>query len=69
MIKNLFLFLIRTYQTIISPVLGRHCRFYPTCSDYAAEVIEKYGWPSGFKKSIRRILKCQPFNPGGVDLP
>jgi len=59
--------LIAFYQKIISPVLPRSCRFYPTCSEYAIQAINKYGILKGMRKAIIRILKCNPFHPGGYD--
>lgn len=67
MIKKLFLFLIRLYQKCISPALGPHCRFTPTCSQYAFEAISKYGIFKGGFLTVRRLLKCHPFNKGGYD--
>lgn len=43
------------------------CRFHPTCSDYALEAIEVYGWARGVRLAVRRIVRCHPFNPGGID--
>ncbi|MEK7503438.1 MAG: membrane protein insertion efficiency factor YidD [Patescibacteria group bacterium] len=68
MIKSFILILIKAYQIIVSPLLGKNCRFYPTCSQYAFSSIQKYGWWLGSVKSARRLLKCHPWNPGGVDL-
>ena len=62
-----FCFLIRTYQICISPLLGKNCRFTPTCSAYALEAIQKYGPGKGLFLSIKRILKCNPFHEGGYD--
>ena len=58
---------IRFYQLVLSPVLGRQCRFYPSCSAYTREAIEKYGLVKGISLGGRRLLKCHPFHPGGVD--
>jgi len=69
MIKKVFLKLIRFYQIFISPLLGNNCRFYPSCSGYCVRVIEKYGLFKGLKLGVKRILKCHPWNPGGVDFP
>ena len=60
--------LIRVYQVALSPWIGRQCRFYPTCSHYAAEAIEVHGLFRGMLMSARRLGKCHPFHPGGVDL-
>ncbi|MBF0224352.1 MAG: membrane protein insertion efficiency factor YidD [Desulfobacterales bacterium] len=65
--KIFILLLIRGYQYIISPLLGASCRFYPTCSQYAYQAVSKYGAVKGVYLSIRRIIKCHPFNPGGFD--
>ena len=69
MIKYFILILIKAYRVLVSPLLGKRCRFYPTCSEYALAVVQKYGWWSVSVKSVRRLLKCHPWNPGGVDLP
>lgn len=65
--KRVVLALIRFYRVFISPILGRNCRFYPTCSDYTYQAIEKYGLLKGMLLGARRILRCNPFNPGGYD--
>ncbi len=66
--KNIALFLIKCYQVFISPLLGRHCRFYPSCSSYTYEAIKKHGLLKGIFLGGKRLLKCHPFHPGGVDL-
>ncbi|MFC1856952.1 membrane protein insertion efficiency factor YidD [Thermodesulfobacteriota bacterium] len=58
---------IRTYQYVVSPVLGPACRFYPTCSDYAYQAIQRYGFLKGSQMAFKRILRCHPFKPGGYD--
>lgn len=65
--KKLLLAVIRFYRRQISPLTPPSCRFIPTCSEYAAEAIEKYGARRGGWLSLRRILKCHPFHPGGYD--
>ncbi|RLG44229.1 MAG: membrane protein insertion efficiency factor YidD [Thermoproteota archaeon] len=65
--KEIALLLIRFYQSFISPILPRHCRFYPTCSEYTYQAIKKYGLLRGILKGIIRISKCHPFHPGGYD--
>jgi putative membrane protein insertion efficiency factor len=65
--KTGFLLLIRMYKRILSPVLGRHCRFYPTCSDYMQQAVEKFGVANGFWLGFKRLLKCHPFHAGGLD--
>jgi len=66
-IKKIFLLLIKAYQFVVSPMLGDRCRFYPSCSDYAYQAIERYGMFKGLRISLKRILRCHPFNPGGFD--
>ncbi len=65
--KFIFIFLIRLYQTFISPLLGPRCRFYPSCSQYALESFQHYGFFVGFYKSVWRILRCNPLSEGGFD--
>ena len=60
-------YLIRGYQLTISPMIGPCCRFYPTCSAYAAEAIETHGALRGTWLALKRIGKCHPWHPGGVD--
>ncbi|MCH7819190.1 MAG: membrane protein insertion efficiency factor YidD [Candidatus Marinimicrobia bacterium] len=60
--------LLRIYRLAISPFLGSNCRFYPSCSNYSVEAVEKYGVIKGGLMSIKRISKCHPFHSGGVDL-
>jgi putative membrane protein insertion efficiency factor len=59
---------VRFYQRAISPALPPRCRFYPTCSAYAVEAIERHGAARGTWLALRRIVKCAPWHPGGVDL-
>ena len=59
--------LIRVYRRYISPLFPPSCRFQPTCSQYAEEAIHKFGAIKGSWLAIKRILRCQPFNPGGYD--
>ncbi|MGO1369398.1 MAG: membrane protein insertion efficiency factor YidD [Senegalia sp. (in: firmicutes)] len=59
--------IIRLYQRYISPLKGRNCRFYPTCSEYSFQAIDKFGFIKGSMKSIWRILRCNPFSAGGYD--
>lgn len=65
--KRLILALIRFYQRYVSPGLPPSCRFYPTCSHYTYQAIERYGVVKGGWLGIKRILRCQPWNPGGYD--
>jgi putative membrane protein insertion efficiency factor len=61
--------LIVLYKTTLSPLLGRHCRFQPSCSTYFREAVEKYGALRGSLRGIARISRCHPFHPGGHDPP
>jgi uncharacterized protein len=65
--KYFLVVLIRIYQKLISPLKGQTCRFYPTCSEYSVQALQKYGFFKGSWKSIKRISKCHPFHPGGHD--
>lgn len=68
MVGKLVIILIKAYQRFISPLKGvSSCRFYPTCSQYSIDAITKYGIIKGSFMSIKRILKCHPFHPGGYD--
>ncbi len=61
------LLLIRGYQLAISPILPASCRFVPSCSDYGYQAIEKYGIIRGGAMGVWRVLRCNPFNKGGID--
>ncbi|MDZ7829962.1 MAG: membrane protein insertion efficiency factor YidD [Halofilum sp. (in: g-proteobacteria)] len=65
--KALLIGLIRLYQYTLSPFLGQHCRFHPTCSAYAEEALRTHGALRGSWLAIRRILRCNPFCEGGHD--
>ncbi|WML45735.1 membrane protein insertion efficiency factor YidD [Neobacillus sp. PS3-40] len=67
MLKKMFISLIRFYQIVISPLKPPTCRFYPTCSHYGLEAVQRYGAIKGGWLAIKRILKCHPFHPGGID--
>ncbi len=66
--KHVFIFFIRIYQKIISPIKPPTCRFYPTCSQYSLESYQRHGAIKGTYLTVVRISKCHPFHPGGVDL-
>jgi putative membrane protein insertion efficiency factor len=66
---RLVVFILGLYHRWISPLLGPVCRFYPSCSVYAVEVISSFGLVRGGWLTIRRLLRCHPFHPGGIDLP
>jgi putative membrane protein insertion efficiency factor len=65
--RHIVIFLIRLYQLVISPLLGPRCRFYPSCSHYTLEAVQLHGVFRGSYLGLRRILKCHPLHPGGVD--
>ncbi|MGH7389833.1 MAG: membrane protein insertion efficiency factor YidD [Candidatus Rokuibacteriota bacterium] len=60
---------IEGYRLALAPVLGRHCRFAPTCSDYARQAVAAHGAAKGAWLAARRVLRCHPFHPGGFDPP
>ncbi len=66
--KKIIMSVIKFYRKFISPCFPPRCRFYPTCSAYALEAVEKHGAIKGTYLAIRRILKCHPFHKGGIDL-
>jgi len=65
--KSFLLVILRGYRYWISPLMGRHCRFYPTCSEYAAEAIASHGTVRGLALAVRRLGRCHPWHAGGVD--
>jgi len=67
MMKIAALFIINIYRRLISPALPPSCRFYPSCSQYAYEAFDKYGFFKGLYLTVRRLSRCHPFNPGGYD--
>jgi putative membrane protein insertion efficiency factor len=69
MTARILLFLIRLYQRVLSPLLGPVCRFEPSCSRYTATCIARFGALRGTALGARRVLRCNPFFPGGIDLP
>jgi uncharacterized protein len=66
-IARILIAAIRIYQISISPLFAPCCRFYPTCSAYAAQAIERYGPLRGLLHGVLRLLRCHPFHPGGYD--
>ncbi|MFP5346664.1 MAG: membrane protein insertion efficiency factor YidD [Actinomycetes bacterium] len=58
---------VRAYQLLVSPLLGPTCRFYPSCSAYAVEALRRHGAVRGLWLTVRRLARCHPWNPGGVD--
>jgi hypothetical protein len=65
--KALLIGLLKFYRKYISPLKPPTCRFYPTCSEYSLQALEKYGAAKGSYLSAKRVLKCHPFHPGGYD--
>jgi len=65
--RALLIFLLHVYRGGISPLLGPSCRFYPTCSCYAQDAIRQHGSLRGLYLTVRRLLRCHPWNPGGYD--
>ncbi|GKT12767.1 MAG: hypothetical protein ISEC1_P1747 [Thiomicrorhabdus sp.] len=63
----LIIAVVRFYQLFISPLIGPRCRFYPTCSHYTIDALKQHGFFCGSWLAIKRILRCHPANPGGVD--
>ncbi|HLS66353.1 MAG TPA: membrane protein insertion efficiency factor YidD [Pseudogracilibacillus sp.] len=66
--KYLFIWVIQFYRKFISPIKPPSCRFYPTCSAYSLEAYKRFGAFKGTLLTVKRIVKCHPFHPGGVDL-
>ena len=66
-LTNICIYLVEFYRKFISPLKAPTCRFYPTCSQYSLEAFKKYGLIKGMFLTIKRILKCHPFHPGGYD--
>jgi putative membrane protein insertion efficiency factor len=65
--KQLLVLLVRFYQYALSPFLGRRCRFFPSCSEYTAEAIQKHGAWKGLRLGLKRVSRCHPWHPGGYD--
>lgn len=64
---RLLVLCVRGYQVVLSPIFGGQCRYFPTCSAYAIEAIERHGAGRGAWMAVRRIGRCHPFRPGGFD--
>ncbi len=64
---KLAVLLIEIYRKAVSPILGKRCRFHPSCSEYSAQAIKMHGMGKGGAMALRRIAKCHPFHPGGYD--
>jgi putative membrane protein insertion efficiency factor len=65
--RRILVVFVRAYQTALSPLLPPSCRYYPSCSAYAIEALEKHGAMRGSWLAVRRIARCNPFRPGGFD--
>ena len=65
--KYIFIFLIRIYQLTLSRLMPPSCRFYPSCSEYGVQALQKYGIFKGGWLTVKRVARCHPFNPGGYD--
>ncbi|MDQ6916313.1 MAG: membrane protein insertion efficiency factor YidD [Pseudomonadota bacterium] len=65
--RALLLVLLRAYQYALRPMIGANCRFFPSCSDYAREAIERHGATKGLWLTFRRVGRCHPYHPGGYD--
>ncbi|HET9679865.1 MAG TPA: membrane protein insertion efficiency factor YidD [Gammaproteobacteria bacterium] len=65
--RRILLFLIHAYRYLLSPWLGAHCRFYPTCSAYGLEAITRYGALRGSGLTLKRLSRCHPWHAGGID--
>ena len=67
--QEVYIRLIRLYKCAISPYLKTQCKFFPTCSEYSALAVRKYGLFVGMLKTCWRVLRCNPFSNGGIDFP
>ncbi|MEX0732581.1 MAG: membrane protein insertion efficiency factor YidD [Aquisalimonadaceae bacterium] len=65
--QRVLIAMLRGYQLLLSPVLGQHCRFYPSCSHYGIEALRLHGPIRGGWLTVRRVLRCHPWHSGGVD--
>ncbi len=65
--RGLILLILGGYKRLVSPLLPSACRFHPTCSEYMREAVEKYGARRGVWLGLRRLARCHPLNPGGLD--
>lgn len=65
--RKILILLIKGYRLGISPMLGKPCRFHPTCSEYGIEALEKHGAIKGTYLTVKRVLRCHPFAKGGID--
>ena len=67
MMARILIWIVKAYQLVLSPFFGQQCRFYPTCSQYAVEALQKHGAVRGSYYTIHRLLRCHPWCAGGHD--
>jgi len=65
--RQVLIFMVKIYQRLVSPLLPRACRFYPSCSAYAVQALERHGALRGSWLALKRLARCHPFHPGGLD--
>jgi putative membrane protein insertion efficiency factor len=65
--RRAIIYLIRGYRYLLSPLLGQNCRFYPSCSHYTEQAVERFGLMKGGYLATKRVCRCHPWNAGGVD--
>ncbi|HDS16271.1 MAG TPA: membrane protein insertion efficiency factor YidD [Proteobacteria bacterium] len=65
--KKICILIVKLYQFFLAPYFGHSCRFYPSCSQYMLDALEKYGLRRGILKGLWRIMRCSPLSPGGYD--
>jgi len=67
MMARILIYIVKAYQLVLSPFFGQQCRFYPTCSQYAVEALQKHGAITGSYYTVHRLLRCHPWCDGGHD--
>ncbi len=67
MMARILIYIVKAYQLVLSPFFGQQCRFYPTCSQYAVEALQKHGAIAGSYYTVHRLLRCHPWCDGGHD--
>jgi putative membrane protein insertion efficiency factor len=66
-VRRVLVLAVRAYQWLVSPLLPRACRFHPSCSEYAAQALARHGALRGLSLTVKRLLRCHPRHPGGLD--